>query len=135
MVIMRWYSVHKGLLDSIAFYRPMYTKAPKSQSNIFWKNGSINRVIPTCQAILLFLVAVSFQFIAGLRKNIAQKSMQVFRMDMFSPFTFLILWFVLHVVMGLIAGYLACQLVKMIHRRVSSFSNFTPIPSSAIKLK
>ena len=67
--------------------------------------------------------------------NIAQKSMQVFRMDMFSPLMFILLWFILHVVIGLIAGNLAWQLVKIIHRRVSIVTKLAPLSSSSIKLK
>ena len=67
--------------------------------------------------------------------NIAEKSMQIFRMDMTSPIPFIVLWFILHVAIGLFAGTLAWQLVKTIHRRVRTVSKFAPIPSSSIKIK
>ena len=67
--------------------------------------------------------------------NIVQKSMQVFTMDMVSPVPFILLWFMLHLVIGLLAGIIAWQLVKTIHRRVKTVSKFGPISSSSIKLK
>jgi len=67
--------------------------------------------------------------------NIVKKGMDVFQMDMFSPLAFIVLWFLIHVVIGLIAGISAWQLVKLIHNRVSSISNFSPIHISSFKSK
>jgi hypothetical protein len=67
--------------------------------------------------------------------HIVEKSMQVFTMDMVSPIPFILLWFILHVAIGLISGILAWQLVKTIHRRVTTVSKFAPISSSSINLK
>lgn len=67
--------------------------------------------------------------------NIAQKGMDVLRMDMISPLAFLFLWFLIHVAIGLFAGFSAWQLVKLIHKRVSSVSNFSHIQISSFESK
>ena len=55
--------------------------------------------------------------------NLVEKSMQVFHLQMFSPLQFFFLWLVLHVVLGLLAGIVAWNLVRLIQQRLLTLAN------------
>ncbi len=55
--------------------------------------------------------------------NLIEKSMQVFRLQLFSPLQFFFLWLLLHTIFGLVAGIIAWNLVQLIQRRLLTLAN------------